>query len=436
MNIAILGYGSQGASALEYWNKPENSITVCDRNEALELPDDIAAQLGAGYLAGLDRFDLILRTPSIHPSDIVAANSEAILDKVTTNTNEFMRVCPTKNIIGVTGTKGKGTTSTLIARMLEAAGYKVHLGGNIGIPPLEMLKENIQPNDYVVLELANFQLIDIKYSPHIAVCVMIQSEHQDWHHSVEEYYESKKQLFRWQTADDIAIYYGADDESRNIASGGLGKKMPYYIQPGAHIEDSDIVIDNQIVCNTSAIRLLGKHNWQNVCAAVTAVWNITHDVEAIHRAVSSFSGLPFRLERIREVDGVIYYNDSFGTTPDTAIVAIQAFTQPKVIVLGGSDKGTPFDRLVDIVLQNNVRAVITIGDTGPVIAKQLRDKNFDAITEGLTTMSEIVAKMHTLAQPGDIALLSTGCASFGLFKNYKDRGEQFNQAVLALSSIA
>src|SRR3990167_6245451 len=158
--IAILGYGAQGRSAYEYWNKPENEITVCDQNESVELPADVNKQLGKEYLANLDQFDLIVRSPSVHPHDIAEANSPGVLEKITTVTNEFMKICPTRNIIGVTGTKGKGTTSTLIAKMLEASAgqrrQKVHLGGNIGTPPLDLLKNNIQPSDYVVLELANF----------------------------------------------------------------------------------------------------------------------------------------------------------------------------------------------------------------------------------------------------------------------------------------
>lgn len=179
MKIAILGYGEQGRAAYEYWNRNGNNITVCDQNESVELPANVDKQLGKNYLHDLEIFDLIVRSPSVHPSDISDANSSAILDKVTTVTDEFFRVCPTKNIIGVTGTKGKGTTSTLIARMLEADGKTVHLGGNIGTPPLDMLKAGIEDKDWVVLELANFQLIDIKHSPHIAVCLMVVPEHMD-----------------------------------------------------------------------------------------------------------------------------------------------------------------------------------------------------------------------------------------------------------------
>lgn len=191
MKIAILGYGIQGRSAFEYWNRDGNDITICDRNDDLKVPEHIKSQLGQDYLSNLDRFDLIVRSPNVHPKDIASANSLSILDKVTTPTNEFMKVCPTKNVVGVTGTKGKGTTSSLITTILEMNGKTVHLGGNFGISPLDLLKKGINAEDWVVLELANFQLIDLKIDPHIAVCLMIAPEHLDWHTDMDEYVNLK-----------------------------------------------------------------------------------------------------------------------------------------------------------------------------------------------------------------------------------------------------
>ena len=186
MKIAILGYGLQGKSAYEFYNSPDNDITICDPVLPDNLPQGAKTQIGENYLKRLDAFDLIVRSPIVHPRDIVADNSPEILEKVTSNTNEFLKQCPTKNVIGVTGTKGKGTTATLVAKLLEGLGLRVHLGGNIGTPPLDLLKDNIADDDWVVLELANFQLIDLKYSPHIAVCLTVEPEHLDWHSDVDE----------------------------------------------------------------------------------------------------------------------------------------------------------------------------------------------------------------------------------------------------------
>ena len=436
MKIAILGYGSQGAAAFEYWNTDGNEITICDRNTKVKVPEGTKKQLGTKYLKHLDKFDLIVRSPAIHPKDIVSENPKNpdILDKVTSVTNEFFKVCPTRHIIGVTGTKGKGTTSTLIAKMLEASGKRVHLGGNIGIPPLEMLKNGILAEDWVVLELANFQLIDLKHSPHIAVCLMVEPEHMDWHEDMDEYVAAKQQLFMNQRPDDIAIYYSDNKNSEDVASATEGRLLPYMSQPGATVEDDYICIDDKKLFATKEIKLLGAHNLQNACAAITAFWQVAKDVHAVQYTLATFSGLEHRLEFVEEINGIKFYDDSFGTTPDTAIVAIEAFNEPKVVILGGSDKKARYDRLSKTVRDHNVRKVVIIGDTGPAIEKSLKNEGYNDILHGGKTMEAIVHKAAKAAKKGDIVLLSTGCASFGLFKNYKDRGDQFKSAVQALAS--
>ena len=432
MKIAILGFGKQGRSAYEYWREG-NEITVCDGNEQVELPDDVERRLGPDHLRDLDRFDLIVRSPIVYPGDIVAANSPAILEKVTTVTNEFFKVCPSKNIIGVTGTKGKGTTCGLITKMLEAAGKRAHLGGNIGTPPLDMLKAGIGPDDWVVLELANFQLIDLKYSPHIAVCLMVAPEHLDWHADETEYFKAKEQLFERQSASDIAIYFADNDDSKQIASAGQAKKIPYFAAPGAEVKDGVVIIDGQKICETSEIKLLGRHNWQNACAAVTAVWQVAQDTEAIRSVLTSFSGMEHRLELVRELDGVRYYNDSFGTTPETAIVAIQAFEEPKVVILGGSDKGADYGALAKVVAGAKIRKVLLIGEQAGRIGQALEAAGVTEVMPGGKTIEEIVTTARQQAQPGDVILLSPACASFDMFKNYQDRGERFKQAVSGLA---
>lgn len=443
MNIAIVGYGIEGKAALTYWTAMGATITVCDQAATLELPEGVASQLGDNYLHDLSRFDLVFRSAGI-PSEVLLADNPDIADKITTTMNEFFRVCPTKNILGITGTKGKGTTSTLTAKMLEAAGKQVFLGGNIGLSPLEFLAE-LTPESWVVLELSSFQLSDLHYSPHIGVCLMVVPEHLNWHRDMEDYVAAKSHLFAQQTPDDVAIYFAGSAESQQIASGGQGRKLPFFAAPGAEVIEGNITIDGQTICTTSELKLLGEHNWQNACAAVTAAWQVTQDVNAIRSVLTTFSGLPYHIEFIRELDGVKYYNDSFGTTPETAIVAIRAFHGPKVLILGGSDKGIPFDELAKTVASSNVRQVILIGNTtnsahktvSPKIEEALHAQGFDQITSLMKpdgpTMAEIVEAARAAAQPGDIVLLSTACASFDIFANYKERGRQFSAAVLALA---
>jgi UDP-N-acetylmuramoylalanine--D-glutamate ligase len=431
MKIAIVGFDTEGKATYTYLRDHGHDITVCDQNDQLTLPDGAASQLGSGYLDGLDAFDLIVRTPGLHPAKILEKNP-TVAEKITSHINLFFQNSPTKNIIGVTGTKGKGTTSTLITKMLEAADIHVSFGGNIGVPPLSFIS-NLTADSWVVLELSSFQLIDLRQSPHIGTVLMVEPEHLNWHEDFEEYIAAKQQLFIHQSPGDIAIYFADNENSLSVADASEGNLIPYFAAPGAEVVAGNITIADQAICNVNELKLLGKHNWQNACAAVTTAWQITQNLEAIRSVLTTFSGLEHRLEFVREVGGVKYYDDSFGTTPQTAQVAVEAFEQPKIVILGGSDKGTPFDDLAKTVSQNNVRAVISIGEMGPAIAAALKKLGYDAIYDGGSNMSTIVETAQKLARPGDVVLLSTGCASFDMFENYKDRGNQFIQAVQALN---
>jgi UDP-N-acetylmuramoylalanine--D-glutamate ligase len=433
MKIAIVGFGLEGNAAYEYW-KDGNEVTICDQNDQIQVPEGVATQLGQNYLDHLDRFDLIVRSPNVHPWALMTANSPDIMGKVTTNTNEFFRASPSKNIVAVTGTKGKGTTCSLITGMLEACGYGVHFGGNVGIPALELMRRGIQPEHWIVLELSSFQLMDLKYGPHVGVCLMITAEHLDWHTDMKEYIEAKQHLFKEQGEQDVAVYYAKDDFSKEIVKPSKGQKIPYYESPGAFVDDnSNIVIDGNVICHTNELKLLGKHNWQNACAAVTSVWSIVKNVEAMRQVLTTFGGLEHRLEFVRELNGFKFYNDSFGTTPETAMVALQTFEEPKVVIIGGSDKGSGYDDLAKVVKESSIRKVLLIGDQAPHIQAALDAVGFNNYMPGGTAMADIVNNARAQAQPGDIVLLSPACASFDMFVDYKDRGVQFKQAVQALA---
>ncbi len=434
MRVAILGYAGQGKSAYEYWNQPENDLTICDNSDGVELPAGAKSQLGANYLQDLDSFDLLVRTPSLHPRDIVAANpgNPRILDKVTTNTNEFLRVCPSKNTIGVTGTKGKGTTCTLVAKMLEASGKRVHLGGNIGIPPLELLKDNIQPDNFVVLELANFHLIVVKHWPHIAVLLMFESEHIDWHTDFAEYVKAKEQMFTHQTAQDFAIYYGENQNSLHIAEVSPGSLVPYMRAPGATVEGTAITIGGQTICQLDELKLLGRHNWQNACAAVTALWQIEQNPEAARQVLTTFAGLAYRLELRKVVAGVRYYNDSYASAPQAAMAALEAIPGGKVMIVGGYERGLELNELAAAFKNHEaeIKKVIIIGQSGPRLSENLNQAGFTNYELSTSqNMDEIVKLAGSFAGDGDAVVLSPGFASFDMFKNFEDRGQQFNEAL-------
>lgn len=440
MKIAIIGYDTEGRATYEFFARQGgHEITICDQKSELEVPSIADSVLGDGYLKDLDRFDLIIRTAGMHPRIILDKNP-GVAQKISTHINEFFKASPTQNIIGITGTKGKGTTSSLVTHMLEVSGKTVRLGGNIGLPPLTFIDE-LDADAWVVLELSSFQLIDLKHSPHLAVCLMVVAEHLDWHTDLEEYLTAKEQLFARQVNGDVAIYYHDNATSKQIAGAGQGQKVAYYHSPGAEVADGKIVIDGYDICQTSELKLLGQHNWQNACAAVTAAWYASLEVcgpseapniEAMRDVLMSFTGLEHRLELVRELDGIAYYDDSFGTTPETAIVAMQAFVQPKVVILGGSDKGASYKQLAQAVKDNAVRSALLIGDQANRIQAALEAVGFTNFQAGGDTMTEIVQNATAAAQAGDVVLLSTGCASFGMFKDYKDRGNQFKQSVQAL----
>ncbi len=437
MKIAILGYSRQGRAAYEYWSQPGNELIICDQNHKTELPTGATSQLGPNYLQNLDQFDVLVRTPALHPRDIVAANGgdASILDKVTTVTNEFFKVCPTKNIIGITGTKGKGTTSTLITRILEAAGKRVHLGGNIGIAPFDLLSQNIQSQDWVVLELANFQLIDLRYSPPIAVCLLVEPEHLDWHTDITEYLSAKSQLFVHQKSDDMAIYYADNENSHHIATHSPGLLTPYMSAPGAYVQDEMIVIGDQTICSTTELKLLGKHNWQNVCAAITAVWPVTQNVSAIREAVTQFVGLPHRLEPVKVINDVTYYNDSFASAPPATAAALAAIAEPKVLIVGGFDRGLDLADLARSFVDNQatIRTVLLIGQSRQRLAESLDHTSFSKYEVcNLTDIAAIVKHAQNIAQKGDAVVFSPGFASFDMFKDFEERGDKFKEAVEAL----
>jgi UDP-N-acetylmuramoylalanine--D-glutamate ligase len=450
MKIGIVGWGVEGQSAYKYFG-PEHSYLIANEEPRDDFPaesDKVKVQFitsdrepgltgnvkDLSYLDGIEDCDKIVCTPTAYKNlEQKFPKDDAVWQKVTSDRAIFFEKVQTKNIIGVTGTKGKGTTTTLISKMLEAEGKKVFVGGNIGQSPLDFLHE-VQPADWVVLELSNFQLYSLTYSPHIAVCLMIVPEHMDWHTSMDEYVEAKGNLFRHQKTDDIAIYFAENDYSQKIAKYSPGKKIPYFAAPGAWVRmDGMIVVGEKEleVINKSEVKLLGEHNLQNICAAVTAVFEALGSLDKAKTVLSSFSGLEHRLELVREFEGVKYYDDSFGTTPDTVLTALKAIKEPKVLILGGHDKGGDYEKMARDVLPY-VKHVIVIGKIADRIAKTLKEQGFNNFTTGLTKMTEMVNEARKHAVPGDAVLLSCGTSSFGLFTDYKDRGKQFKQAVKAL----
>jgi len=420
--IAVIGGGVEGISSEKYFKRKGADVIILDQKQ------------GKDYLQNLDKYDLIIRSPGVKPQ---------LLQKykhVTSQTKLFFQLCPAK-IIGVTGTKGKGTTSALIYEMLKKQGFDAYLGGNIGFPPAEFL-DKLNVHSIVVLEMSSFQLIDIEKSPHIAVMLMTTSEHLNWHSSLEEYINAKRNILKFQKEEDFAVInkdYVTSRESDIETNGQI-----YYIsaidevQKGCFIKENAVWIsDNDLeekVINTSEILLPGAHNLENVCAASMAAKLAGVEIHNIAQVLRTFRGLEHRLELIAEVNGVKYYDDSFSTTPETAIAAINAFKNPEILILGGSSKNSNFKDLGETISKaQNIKAIIGIGVEWARIKAQSKIQNPKfIIVEGADSMEKIVAAAAKLAAPGDVVLLTPACASFDMFKNYKDRGNQFKEKALAL----
>ncbi|HEX9679095.1 MAG TPA: UDP-N-acetylmuramoyl-L-alanine--D-glutamate ligase [Candidatus Saccharimonadales bacterium] len=424
--VAIAGFGLEGKSILEYLQKQggESDITILDQqpNPKIPVPDGVSADLRPTVFESELNYDQVWRaSPQIAPQRLKAAG------ELRTLTQEFFANCPAP-IIGVTGTKGKGTTSTLIAKILEADKQTVHLVGNIGQPALSVL-DKIKATDYVVFELSSFQLWDLKQSPQVAVVLMVEPEHLDVHDGLDDYIQAKCNIARWQGPDDVVIYHSDNQLSAKIASVGLGKKIKYLTTEGAHIRGGEILINEQNICSVEAVALPGKHNLENICAAVTAAWQYTQNTQAIKQVVTSFKGLPHRLQLVSVKNGVEYVDDSFGTTPQTAIAAIESYSEPKILILGGSDKGSNFEELAAAVKSGGVKKVLLIGQMAQSIRATLDKIGYKQYVKASGSMSDIVKQAASMAVKGDVVLLSPACASFDMFKNYVDRADQFVAAV-------
>lgn len=429
MKIALLGYGIEAESAYNYYKQlyPAAEFVAYDDKSAPKnkLPKGVTFS-GDHHDFHNIAADIVVRTPAIAPSRVSSTG------KITSVTKEFFAKCPAP-IIGVTGTKGKGTTCSLITEILKAAGKKVWLVGNIGAPALDVLS-SVKPDDIVVYELSSFQLWDLNKSPHVAVVLMVEPEHLEVHPSFEDYIQAKANIVSHQTPEDVVVYHPTNQYSQQIAvqSPALTKKK-YFHPEGTHIANKTVVIDEHNICSINDINLLGQHNLENVCAAVTAAWEFTQDVAAIKHAVTNFEGLPHRLQFVSEVKGVCFYDDSISTTPGSAIAALNSFEQPKVIILGGSSKKASFDELARKIANSSIRKVILVGTEADTIRAEL-DKvsfgNYELFRK--MNMVKLVERAAELTQPDDVVLLSPACAGFDSFSSYADRGNQFTQAVKLL----
>ncbi len=461
---AVLGLGIENLALVKYYLSRGELVTVCDSRDATTLGDryhelkdcGVTFRLGPDYLNNLADFAEVFRSPGLPLFEPNIVRAQAAGVRVTSAMRLFIDLAPCITI-GVTGTKGKGTTASLIHRILELSypkkGGKAYLGGNIGIAPFDFLAE-LQPDDVVVLELSSFQLEDFDQSVAIAVITNITEDHlaaadpvnPNYHKSRAAYIEAKTNLFRHQDPKSVTILNMVDPTSRELQALVPGRLITYGDEPqtlGAWFEKHqqtyriwwNLRNKPEVLIASEAIQVRGEHNLLNIAAAALASRIAGADIESIRAGISGYRGLEHRLEYVGTVNSVQFFDDSFATAPDPTIIALKAFTEPIVLIAGGADKGADYSQLAEEILLGNVAAVVLIGVTGPKIGAALEmiaarsQRPVPELVYGCADMAEIVITAFQKAAPGGVVLLSTACASFGMFRNYKERGDLFKKEV-------
>ena len=445
--VAVFGIGVSNIPLIKLLCAHGIDVTACDKNsrEGLgETADELEAlgaklHLGPDYMEHLEA-DLIFRSPGIRP-DVPAF--EAAVAKGATVTSEmevFFAVCPCKKI-AVTGSDGKTTTTTIIAKLLERAGYTVHLGGNIGHP---LLAETfaMKPEDIAVLELSSFQLMRMTASPEIAVVTNVSPNHLDIHKGMEEYVAAKKNIFLHQKPGDKVVLNRDNALTNSFAAEARGEVVLFSRQ---NPMDSGVTLEDGVICvkrdgvsrqvlPVEDILLPGVHNIENYMAAIGAVEGLVSD-GIIRDFAKSFGGVEHRIELVRQLHGVRYYNDSIGSSPSRTIAGLRAFPQKVILIAGGYDKHIPYD-VLGPELVKHVKALVLTGGTAPKIrAAAEQAEGYDPAElpiYDVDDFEEAVKKAQALAQPGDVVILSPASASFDKFKNFMERGDTFKRIVRSL----
>lgn len=437
--VAVAGIGVSNMPLIEFLVQCGAQVTACDKKEETQIAGipllqnlGVALRCGSDYLEQLD-CDWFFRTPGMYPElpEIRRLRENGVT--ISSEMELFFALCPAQ-IIAVTGSDGKTTTATLIAKMLQQAGYRCWLGGNIGTPLIGRI-EQIQPEDKVVLELSSFQLFTMQQSPGIAVITNVAPNHLDWHSSMEEYVFAKKQIFLHQKSADCVILNDDNEQTRAFAAEATGtvrffsrKRRP---AQGVYLENDAIwqcgAGQREKILDIDKIRIPGVHNIENYMAAIAALRDMV-SAEDIAAVAENFAGVAHRIEFIREKDGIRFYNDSIASSPTRTAAALRAFGQKVILIAGGYDKKIPFDELGKLI-QKHVKCLVLVGDTS--------EKIKDAVqAAGDTVPILLCADLHCAvrtaydkARAGDVVLLSPACASFDQFQNFERRGNAFRDYV-------
>ena len=445
--VAIVGLGVSNIPLIDYLFELNAKVTVFDQRDIEKLDEEIVKKLekykfeliiGKNALHFMRGFNVIFRSPSCLPTTLQLVSEQKRGAIVTSEIEMLMNTCPCK-IIGVTGSDGKTTTTSLIYEILKEGGYNCFLGGNIGIPLFTKVKD-FKEDDIVILELSSFQLMEMEVSPEISVITNISPNHLDKHKDYEEYIEAKKTIFKFQDKDGRIVLNYDNDITRECSKEAEGKVV--FFSSKEKLDDG-VIYDDCIIkeckdgirkhlIDTKNIHLRGIHNYENVCAAIAATSGLV-DSETQIRAIKNFKGVEHRLEFVREIDGVKWYNDSIGTSPSRTIAGLNSFNEKIVLIAGGYDKNLDYGPLARPIL-NKASQLILMGKTSAKI--------YDAVMQELAqytdivfpiykvnTIEQAVERARKVARPGEIVLFSPASASFDMFKNFAERGEVFKRFV-------
>ena len=450
--VAFIGAGVSHKRCIEQFVELGAQVTLCDQKKSIEDFGDyadtlrrlnVALSLGEHYTDGFAGQDIIMRTPGYEyfKPELQAAKAAGAM--VTSEVELFFEYCPCE-IVAVTGSDGKTTTTTLISKMFEAAGRKVFLGGNIGAALLPQLAD-VTPDAVAVVELSSFQLISMRRSPKVAVVTNVTPNHLDHHKDMQEYIDAKRNILLWQEPPCRAVLGYENDITRAMQSDCKGEQFWFTrlheTDRGAFLRESDDTLcyaENGVVTAVlprAEIKLRGLHNVENLLAAIAAVWGRV-PVEAMRQVGSTFTGVEHRIEPVRVLDGVTYYNDSIASSPTRTIAGLRSFDQKIILIAGGYDKKIPYEPLAPEIIAH-VKTLVLMGATGPRIEKAVREyPDFDESQLTILhadNMQHAVELARSAAKPGDIVSLSPASASFDLYPNFEVRGRDYKKIVMQLS---
>jgi UDP-N-acetylmuramoylalanine--D-glutamate ligase len=422
--ILILGFGREGKDALLFLRKlfPSKKIGIADQNENcknLKIQDkNIIWHLGKDYLRAISKYDLIIKSPGIpiHLPEVEKAYKEK---KITSATEIFFKFFPGK-IIGITGTKGKSTTTYLIYKILKAKLNSVYLVGNIGRPPLKVLL-SAKKNSIAVFELSSHQLYNLCYSPHIAVFLNFYPEHLDYYKDVEEYLNAKANITLWQTSEDFLIYNPRNKEVKKVALISKAQKIPLYF-PEKIVKE----------CGIQKTKFAGNFYSLNMAAAIKVGEILKIEKKVMKKVIENFKPLYHRLEFVGEFKGIKFYNDSLSTIPETTIFAIRTFKDEiGSLILGGFDRGVSYTKLAKEILKRKIPLLIFFPESGDRIWREILKFSKNKLPKAflVQSMKDAVKIAFSFTKKGKICLLSPASPSFGLFRNYKERGNLFKKYV-------